>query len=134
MITPRLSLALLLPLALAACMVPTGPVEVSRFHLEDTSALGHGSIAVVAAPGADAASNEQQSFQIAVEQQLGAGLCHQTRRCRRPDRAGALQPRRARRADRPRGAGGFGRFLWLGRGDGHFHSAVPPRAPAPIWR
>lgn len=72
MITPRLSLALLLPLALCSCMVPTGPVEVSRFHLEDTSALGHGSIAVVAAPGADPASNEQQSFQIAVEQRLSA--------------------------------------------------------------
>jgi len=63
----------LAPLSLlSACTVPVGPVEVSRFHVADVSPLGHGTIAVVPGPGADGASLEWQSYQIAVERQLGA--------------------------------------------------------------
>lgn len=56
---------------LSACTVPVGPVEVSRFHVADVSPLGHGTIAVVPGPGMDGASLEWQSYQIAVERQLG---------------------------------------------------------------
>ena len=65
---------LALPLFLAACTVPAGPVEVARFHLPegtpDLARLGHGSIAVVAGTGMNPASTDLQSFEIAVEQQL----------------------------------------------------------------
>ncbi len=68
------NLSLGLPLLLAACNVPTGPVEVSRFHLPEgapeLARLGHGSIAVMAGAGMDPAGIELQSFQIAVEQEL----------------------------------------------------------------
>lgn len=59
-------------LALSACAVPVGPVEVARFHLPDTTALGHGSIAVTAGPGMDPGSLEIQSYQTAIERKLGA--------------------------------------------------------------
>lgn len=70
----RTSLALLLPLAvLGGCVAPTGPVEVTRFHLPDTARL-RGTIAVEAAPGMDPASLELRAFQIAVGRALqGAG-------------------------------------------------------------
>lgn len=65
---------LALPLFLAACTVPAGPVEVARFHLPegtpDLARLGHGSIAVVAGTDMNPASTDLQSFEIAVEQQL----------------------------------------------------------------
>jgi hypothetical protein len=57
-----------LPLALSACAVPTGPVEVTRYRLSEAgAALGHGTIAVVAGPGMEASSTDLQSFEIAVE-------------------------------------------------------------------
>ena len=59
-------------LLLSGCAVPVGPVEVSRFHVEDVSPLGHGTIAVVPGPGMDGASLELQSYQIAVERQLSS--------------------------------------------------------------
>lgn len=62
--------ALAATLLLAGCATPLGPVEVTRFHLPDTAPLGHGSLAVVAGPGADGASLEQQSYQAAVADQL----------------------------------------------------------------
>lgn len=68
MIRPLLSLALLLPIA--ACVAPTGPVEVTRFHLPDTSALGRGAIVVEAAPGMDPASIELRTFEEAVEREV----------------------------------------------------------------
>lgn len=40
-----------LSLAVAGCAVPMGPIEVTRFHLPDTSALGKGPIAVELARG-----------------------------------------------------------------------------------
>ncbi len=57
-------------LALGACVAPTGPVEVTRFHLPDIAALGKGTIAVEAAPGLDPQSLEWNSYQAAVARQL----------------------------------------------------------------
>jgi hypothetical protein len=64
----------ILPLAaalvLAGCVAPTGPVEVTRFHAPDISALGKGTIEVVPAPGQDGASLEWKTYQGAVRRQL----------------------------------------------------------------
>ena len=59
-------------LSLAGCATPLSPVEVTRFHLPDSAALGHGTLAVVAAPGADPASLEQQGWQALVAERLVA--------------------------------------------------------------
>jgi hypothetical protein len=66
----RRSIALFLPLlALTGCVAPTGPVEVTRFHLPDTAML-RGSITVQPAPGMDPASLELRTYQIAVTSEL----------------------------------------------------------------
>lgn len=57
-------------LALGGCVTPVGPVEVTRFHLADTSALGRGTISVEAAPGESGDSIEFRSYATAVEQEL----------------------------------------------------------------
>jgi hypothetical protein len=57
-------------LGLSACVAPTGPIEVTRFHAPDISALGKGTIAVVPAPGQDGASLEWRTYQGAVEREL----------------------------------------------------------------
>lgn len=59
-----------LPLLLAGCVAPTGPVEVTRFHLPDTAMLGRGPVAVVAAPGSDPTSLELRAFSAAVGREL----------------------------------------------------------------
>lgn len=66
--------AMLLGLAaLAGCVAPVGPVEVTRFHEPATlGQLGHGTIAVIAAPGADPSSLEMKTYLTAVSRQLGA--------------------------------------------------------------
>lgn len=67
----RLPVAAFVPLALlSACVAPVGPVEVTRFHLPDTSMLGRGAIAVVPGTGMDAASLEYRSYAAAVARQL----------------------------------------------------------------
>ena len=91
-------------MGLAGCVAPTGPVEVTRFHTPDVSALGRGTIAIEPAPGQDGSSLEWRTYQAAVERQLGllgyvpvppgmtAGQIAQVRLAReqfRPDRAGA---------------------------------------------
>lgn len=68
--TSLILVALAATAALAGCVAPTGPVEVTRFHVPDTRALGKGTIAVVAAPGQDAASLELRTYQAAVSRQL----------------------------------------------------------------
>lgn len=71
------SLASLAALALVSgCVAPTGPIEVTRFHVPDTSVLAKGTIAVEAGTGTDGNSLEVQSFMGAVRtelQRLGYG-------------------------------------------------------------
>lgn len=71
---PSLRAALMLPLLLApglsGCVAPTGPVEVTRFHLPDTAMLARGTVAVVAAPGVDPFSLELRAFSAAVAREL----------------------------------------------------------------
>lgn len=59
-----------LGLAVAGCVAPVGPVEVTRFHAPDAAMLGKGTIAVEPAAGMDGASIEWRSYQAAVQQQL----------------------------------------------------------------
>jgi hypothetical protein len=63
-----LPFALLVPLA--GCVAPVGPIEVTRFHVPDSAALGRGAITVAAAPGMDAASIELRTYQEAVAREL----------------------------------------------------------------
>ncbi len=58
-----------LALALSACVAPTGPVEVTRFHVPEVARLS-GTIAVAPAPGMDPASLELRTFQAAVGREL----------------------------------------------------------------
>jgi len=62
--------AVLAAVALAGCVAPVGPVQVTRFHVPDTAMLGRGPIAIEAAPGMDPASLELRSFQYAVAREL----------------------------------------------------------------
>lgn len=57
-------------LVLSGCVTPVGPVEVTRFHVEDVSPLGKGTISVEPAPGSDPASLDWQTYQAAVTRQL----------------------------------------------------------------
>ena len=57
-------------LALAGCVAPIGPVEVTRFHAADIAMLGKGTISVEPAPGADGNNLEWQSYRAAVMRQL----------------------------------------------------------------
>jgi len=56
--------------SLTGCVAPVGPVEVTRFHLPDTSMLGRGPIAVVPGPGMAADSIEYRSWAAAVSREL----------------------------------------------------------------
>lgn len=56
--------------ALAGCVTPVGPVEVTRFHGADVTPLGKGTISVEPAPGTDGASLEWQTYRGAVARQL----------------------------------------------------------------
>lgn len=56
--------------ATAGCVAPVGPVEVTRFHVPDTSVLGRGAVAVEPAPGEDGASLEFRTYAAAVARQL----------------------------------------------------------------
>lgn len=67
----RISLAPLAALAFASgCVAPTGPIEVTRFHVPDTSALAKGTIAVEPGIGTDGNSLEVQSFMGSVRSEL----------------------------------------------------------------
>lgn len=57
--------------ALSGCTTTPG-VEVTRFHLPDTTMLGHGPIYVSAAPGMTANPLEFRTWSAAVAQQLSA--------------------------------------------------------------
>ncbi len=69
-VKPVIFAPLLALTALSACVAPTGPVEVTRFHALNISALGKGAIAVEPAAGMDAAALEFKSFEGAVMGQL----------------------------------------------------------------
>lgn len=56
--------------ALSGCVAPVGPVEVTRFHVPDTAALGKGTISVEPAAGSDGSSLEWKTYQVAVMRQL----------------------------------------------------------------
>lgn len=62
--------ALALSGLLSGCSTPVGPVEVTRFHLPDTSVLGRGPIRVEPAPGQDGASIEFRTYAAAIAQEL----------------------------------------------------------------
>ena len=68
----RLTLAIttLACAALAGCVTPVGPVQVTRFHAADVTPLGRGAIAVEPAPGSDGNSLEWQTYRAAVLRQL----------------------------------------------------------------
>ena len=55
---------------LSACVAPVGPVQVTRFHLPNTSPLGQGSIAVEPGPKEDGASLEFRTYAAAVAREL----------------------------------------------------------------
>lgn len=55
---------------LSGCVTPVGPVEVTRFHVPDTSVLGRGPIAIEPAQGIDGASLEYRAYAAAVARQL----------------------------------------------------------------
>lgn len=57
-------------LLLAACVAPTGPVEVTRFHLPQATRLAQGTIAVEPAQGLDGESLEFRSYAAAVSREL----------------------------------------------------------------
>ena len=62
--------AVLAAITLSGCVAPVGPVEVTRFHLPDTAALGQGSITVEPGPGIDRNSLEFRTYAAAVGRQL----------------------------------------------------------------
>jgi hypothetical protein len=89
--------------ALAGCVTPVGPVEVTRFLAEDVSPLGKGTIGIEPAPGSDGTTLEWQTYRAAVMRQLvrvgyteaGAGAGDQVAQLRlvrstfQPDRSGS---------------------------------------------
>jgi hypothetical protein len=66
---PKLAV-LAFTLALSACVAPVGPVEVTRFHLPDTTMLGRGPVSVEPAPGMEGDSLEWRTYAAAVGRQL----------------------------------------------------------------
>jgi hypothetical protein len=54
----------------SGCATPVGPVEVTRFHAPELSALGRGTIAVEPAAGVDGNSLEFKSYAGAIARQL----------------------------------------------------------------
>ncbi len=66
----KVSTPLVALLALSACMTPTGPIEVTRFHTPDTTMLAKGAIAVEPGTGMDAKSLELQTYMGAVHSEL----------------------------------------------------------------
>jgi Domain of unknown function (DUF4136) len=63
-------LAAIATAALSGCATPVGPVEVTRFHAPEISALGKGTIAVEPAAGIDGSSLEFKSYAGAIARQL----------------------------------------------------------------
>ncbi|MDG2003788.1 MAG: DUF4136 domain-containing protein [Novosphingobium sp.] len=64
-IVPAICLA-----AISGCVAPVGPVEVTRFHLPDTTQLGNTMIAVEPGDGMDGASLEFRTYSAAIAREL----------------------------------------------------------------
>ena len=66
-----LATTLLAAALLSGCVAPIGPVQVTRFHAPEAAGeLGHGTIAIEAAPGMDAKSLEIEAYERAVAREL----------------------------------------------------------------
>ncbi len=112
--------------ALAGCVAPVGPVEVTRFHVPELAALGRGAISVEPAPGQAGDSLEYRSYAAAVARQLVLlGYSEAPAGVASPQFASLRIERRSFRADRPRspvrvGVGGstgsYGSGVGLGIG------------------
>jgi hypothetical protein len=113
--------AVILPaLALAGCVAPTGPVEVTRFHLADTAML-RGAITVEAAPGMDPGSIELRTFEVAVGRELEkAGYRQEQAATASPQVAEVRLSRRTYQPERNRGPVSVG----LGGATGTYGSSV----------
>lgn len=131
LLSPVPLLALLLPLA--GCVAPTGPIEVTRFHLPDTASLGRGVIRVEAAAGMDQGSIELKTFEEAVARELqrvgygavGASGAAQVAEVRMERRT--LQPERTRSPVSVGVGGSAGSYgSGLGMGIGIDLSGPPP--------
>lgn len=55
---------------LTACVAPTGPVEVTRFHVPEIARITQGTIAVEPAAGQDGSSLEYRTYAAAVAREL----------------------------------------------------------------
>lgn len=67
----NLALGLAAAAALAGCVAPQGPVEVTRFVAQEgASRLGQGTVFIASAPGADADSLELAPYKTAVAEEL----------------------------------------------------------------
>lgn len=118
---------------LSGCATPVGPVEVTRFHAPDISALGRGVIAIEAAPGQDGSSLEFRSYAAAVSQELARlGYSEQVAGSSSAQVATVRIAREVYRPDRRRGpvsvgvggsTGSYGSGIGLGIG---FDLSGPP--------
>jgi hypothetical protein len=96
--------AALMPLTLAACVAPVGPVEVTRFHVPELAARGRGSIAIEPAAGQDGNSLEFGTYASAVSRQLNLlGFTAAAASANSPQVAILRIERHVWRADRARG-------------------------------
>jgi hypothetical protein len=68
--SPIHALPVLVLLALSACVAPTGPVEVTRFHVPAATRLAQGSVAIEPAQGMDGQSLEFRTYAEAVSREL----------------------------------------------------------------
>lgn len=109
--------SLLLPLS--ACVAPTGPVEVTRFHVPETAVL-EGTVTVEAAPGMDPASLDVRTFEAAVGRELQRVGYRETNG---PEGAQVAEVRLERRTYRP-GRTGSPVSVGLGGQTGSYGSGV----------
>ena len=112
--------------ALAGCVAPVGPVEVTRFHVPELATLGRGAIAVEPAPGQNGESLEFRSYAEAVARQLVLlGYSEAPAGATSPQVASLRIARQSLRPERARGpvsvgvggqAGSYGSGVGLGIG------------------
>jgi hypothetical protein len=119
----RIVLPALAAFALAGCVAPVGPVEVTRFHVPDAP-LGRGGIAVVPAPkpgvgGMPDTSLELRSYQSAVAREL-VRLGYTEAQAGGAQVAEVRMTRRTWQPDRERGPVSVG----LGAGGGSYGGGV----------